>query len=78
MRLHLPLLREVLMARIELSRQEIWTVLCWAGDPAEEKVPQSYNTEEASVIRKLRRALDEENERLKERAAANKRDHEQK
>ena len=64
------------MAQIELSRQEIWTILCWAGDPAEEKAPQSYNTEEASVIRKLRIAMEEENERLKARIAAHGRDHE--
>ena len=58
------------MAHIELSRQEIWTILCWAGDPKEEKVPQSYNTEEASVIRKLRSAMAEENIRLKQKTEA--------
>ncbi len=64
------------MVSIELSRQEIWTILCWAGDPKEEIMPHSYNTEEASVIRKLRAAMDQENLKLKEMTAAAGRENE--
>lgn len=60
------------MATIELSRQEIWTILCWVGDPAEDNIIHNYNSEEASVVRKLKAALPEEEQRFRERAAAPK------
>lgn len=60
------------MATIELSRQEIWTILCWAGDPAEDNIIHNYNSEEASVVRKLKAALTEEEQRFRERAATAK------
>jgi len=53
------------MASVELTRQEIWTILCWAGDEGDsERMPGFYNQEEASVLRKLRAALTEENARF--------------
>ena len=48
------------MATIELSRQEIWTILCWDGDPVEGNIIHNYNSEEASLVRKLREALAKE------------------
>ena len=56
------------MATIKLTRQEIWTILCWAGDPVSDEMLGSYNIEEASVIRKLQSALAEEDARLKAKA----------
>ena len=53
------------MVTIELTRQEIWTILCWVGDPGNDEMLQSYNIEEASVIHKLRSALAGEDARLK-------------
>jgi hypothetical protein len=59
------------MAQIELTRQEIWTILCWAGDEGDsDRMPQFYNEEEASVLRKLRTALAEETARIMARADA--------
>lgn len=59
------------MAHIELSRQEIWTILCWAGDEGDsDKMPDFYNQEEASAFRKLRAALAEENARFEEKTKA--------
>lgn len=53
------------MAKVELTRQEIWTILCWAGDEGEsDKMPQFYTEEEASALRKLRTAYAEEKSKL--------------
>lgn len=59
------------MAVVELTRQEIWTILCWAGDfTGDEGELPSYNMEEASIVSKLQIAMAEEDARLKARAAA--------
>lgn len=59
------------MATIELTRQEIWTILCWAGDEGDSDImPSFYNQEEASALRKLRAALTEENARFDARTDA--------
>lgn len=58
------------MATIKLTRQEIWTILCWVGDPGSDGMLAGYNIEEASVIQKLQSALAEEDDRLKAKAEA--------
>jgi hypothetical protein len=59
------------MAHLELTRQEIWTILCWASDEGDsDKMPSFYNQEEASALRKLRIALAEEDARLRDKADA--------
>ncbi|MBI4550906.1 MAG: hypothetical protein HY710_01435 [Candidatus Latescibacteria bacterium] len=57
------------MTVVELTRQEIWTILCWAGAGNGEEL-ESYNLEEASILRKLRLALAVEDARLKAQTEA--------
>ena len=53
------------MAKLELTRQEIWTILCWAGDEGDSDImPHFYTQEEASAQRKLRTAYREEKAKL--------------
>jgi hypothetical protein len=59
------------MAKLELTRQEIWTILCWAGDEGDsDKMPQFYTQEEASALRKLRTAYREEKAKLRAKIEA--------
>ena len=59
------------MAKLELTRQEIWTILCWAGDEGEsDRMPHFYTQEEASALHKLRAAYEEENAKLRAKIEA--------
>ena len=61
----------VIMAKLELTRQEIWTILCWAGDEGDrDKMPQFYTQEEASALRKLRTSYREEKAKLRAKIEA--------
>ena len=59
------------MAKLELTRQEIWTILCWAGYEGEsDKMPPYYTEEEASTLHKLRVAYREEKSKLQAKIEA--------